>query len=320
MKQLLSFFVFLTALTKAALAFELELPLDCSIGKTCWVQQYADHDPSANAVDFACGSASYDGHDGTDIRVRDTSVVMAVRASAAGTVRALRDGVDDRLMLPDHPAINGMACGNGVIIAHGDGYETQYCHLRKGSLAVKTGDTVAAGTRLGDVGYSGAAGFPHVHITVRKHGAVIDPFSATALDDCKASDTSLWSAKAQAQLVYENGSVIRMGWQDGPVALAALELGNVSDGAPEADWPALVAYAWAINLRQGDVVKLDVTGPDGFAAESAATLDHNKAQYFLFAGKKLKTARWPAGQYEAIVSVMRGEATVLHRDMTATVK
>ncbi len=322
MKQLLSLLVFLAAFAKASLAFELELPLDCSIGKTCWVQQYVDHDSGSNAADFACGSASYDGHDGTDIRVRDTSVAMAVRASAAGTVKALRDGVEDRLIRSDadHAAVKSIACGNGVVVAHGGAYETQYCHLKKGTIAVKVGDAVAAGTRLGDVGYSGAAAFPHVHVTVRKDGTVVDPFSANTMGDCKAADASLWSAKAQAELAYENGSLIQTGWHDGPLELSALEAGTVKIADPEAVWPALVAYAWAINLRQGDVVKIAITGPEGFATENETVLDHSKAQYFLFTGKKLKAARWPAGNYAATVTVMRGEATVLRQEMRAAVK
>jgi murein DD-endopeptidase MepM/ murein hydrolase activator NlpD len=34
--------------------------------------------------------------------------------------------------------------GNGVVIRHIDGFETQYCHLAKGSITVKSGDLVTA--------------------------------------------------------------------------------------------------------------------------------------------------------------------------------
>ena len=40
------------ALASPAGAFELAFPLACDLGKTCYIQQYADHDPSAGADDF----------------------------------------------------------------------------------------------------------------------------------------------------------------------------------------------------------------------------------------------------------------------------
>jgi D-3-phosphoglycerate dehydrogenase len=48
--------------------------------------------------------------------------------------------------------IAGRECGNGVVIAHEDGWETQYCHMRRGSVAVQPGERVARGQTLGLVG------------------------------------------------------------------------------------------------------------------------------------------------------------------------
>jgi len=72
-----------------------------------------------------------------------------VVASAGGVVAAARDGVDD-ISMRDAPVPRGRECGNGVRIVHGGGWKTQYCHLRKGSVAVKNGDM------LGLVGLSGS--------------------------------------------------------------------------------------------------------------------------------------------------------------------
>ena len=44
------------------------------------------------------------------------------------------------------------------------------------AMAVKLGDTVVAGQRLGLVGLSGMTEFPHLHFEVAKGGAVVDPF------------------------------------------------------------------------------------------------------------------------------------------------
>ena len=49
--------------------FSLSLPVDCEIGKTCFVQNYVDHDPGPGKQDFQCRAMTYDGHEGTDFRV-----------------------------------------------------------------------------------------------------------------------------------------------------------------------------------------------------------------------------------------------------------
>ncbi len=162
-----------------ASAFDLQWPLTCELGKDCWIQQYADHDTGPGASDFMCGSATYDGHDGTDIRVRDTSMTAPVVAAADGVVKGMRDGVHDKLVVTDSDkqAVANRECGNGVLVGHRNGWETQYCHMKSGSVVVRKGEKVAAGQKLGDVGYSGAAAFPHMHLSVRYNGKKVDPFS-----------------------------------------------------------------------------------------------------------------------------------------------
>ena len=88
--------------------------------------------------------------------------------SAAGNIKALRDGVSDIDYTPARASeLDGKECGNGVVIAHDQGLETQYCHLKQGSISVKVGDTVQVGDVLGEIGLSGRTQFPHVHVSVR---------------------------------------------------------------------------------------------------------------------------------------------------------
>ena len=68
--------------------------------------------------------------------------------------------------------------GNAVVITHADGFDTIYAHLRKGSVAVKKGDSVKRGQRIGSVGLSGLTEFPHLHFEVRFNRSVTDPFIA----------------------------------------------------------------------------------------------------------------------------------------------
>ena len=89
------------ALASPAGAFNLGFPLRCDLGKTCYIQQYIDHDTGPKAADFTCGSLSYDGHDGTDLALPTRAAMQAgvdVLAAQAGTVKGLRDGVADFLL------------------------------------------------------------------------------------------------------------------------------------------------------------------------------------------------------------------------------
>ena len=92
-------------------------------------------------------------------------------------VDALRDGVPD-ISVEDGgaAAIAGKECGNAIRIAHGDGWTTWYCHLRRGSLMVAEGDRVEVGQPLALVGLSGETSFPHLHFDVRQGEQPVDPF------------------------------------------------------------------------------------------------------------------------------------------------
>jgi hypothetical protein len=309
----------LVLLAAPARAFDLGLPIACALGEDCFVQQYADRDPGPGVRDYACGPATYDGHDGTDIRVKtlvDVARGVAVVASAPGTVKALRDGMPDRLIVgdADRAAIKDRECGNGVVIDHGDGWETQYCHMKEGSVAVAKGAKVVAGDRLGDVGYSGMAQFPHVHLTVRRNGKELDPFAPGDASACRLADDNLWDATVRERLAYTGGDVLTLGFT--PKALELDEVLSQPVPAPDSRSPALAAFAWLINLRQGDRIAVTLNGPDGEMATNEVTLDRNKAAYLLFAGKKLRDERWPSGSYTARVLVTREGSNFIDRKET----
>lgn len=63
--------------------------------------------------------------------------------------------------------------GNVVIVRHDDGSEARYAHCS--ALAVREGDRVEAGARLGAVGQTGRATGPHLHLELWRDGEAVDP-------------------------------------------------------------------------------------------------------------------------------------------------
>ena len=70
--------------------------------------------------------------------------------------------------------------GNNVVIDHGQGVFSMYCHLSK--IRAALGQSVAKGETIGLVGHTGRATGPHLHWGVRVAGARVDPQRLLALE------------------------------------------------------------------------------------------------------------------------------------------
>lgn len=84
-----------------------------------------------------------------------------VRAARGGVVVRTKDGSDR-----GGPSMDFDACNNYVLIRHADGTLGQYCHLQKGGVLVKPGQTVAAGDPIAHSGNTGFSTGPHLHFCV----------------------------------------------------------------------------------------------------------------------------------------------------------
>ena len=94
-------------------------------------------------------------HLGTDFGVSEGAKVGAI---TDGTVTLVR---------------STFLAGNVVIVGHGGGISSLYFHLSKPLVAV--GDKVKAGQPIGLAGHTGRTTGPHLHLSVRVPGALVDP-------------------------------------------------------------------------------------------------------------------------------------------------
>ena len=304
-------FLAATAGAEEAAPPKLDLPVRCVPGDSCWLVNLVDLDPGKGVRDYRCGRHAYDGHKGTDIAIRDRAAMadgVDVIAAAPGTVRAVRDGMADRMPDAALRRRRNIYCGNGIVIDHPGGWQTQYCHLRRGSVAVAKGDEVTRGQRLGYVGHSGMAEFPPLHLSVRRGAKGVDPFvgpdgDATA---CEAGPAPLWTAEALRQLAPPLTAVYNAGFAPTRPKPAAVRKGLYHAPALSRRAPALILWAEIFWVRPGDTARLRILGPDGgVVAEHSNVLPKRQARRMIFAGRKKPGLFWPAGEYTGEVVVER---------------
>ena len=324
-------FITVLALPAAALAEapRFSLPIACALGQDCAIQNYVDTDPGPQWKDYRCGAMSYDGHDGTDFRIADLEMMRAgvpVLAAADGMVLRVRDGMADGVYRQGSNTIpDNAACGNGVIIDHGGGWTTQYCHLRKNSLAVRPDEPVKRGSLLGLVGQSGRAQVPHVHFEVAVNGKSVDPFTAdgnreATIPACGTTHAGLWRDDVARALPYRAPLVLNTGFAAGSIAMEDIETRARTIARLLPDTPALVFYGRAIGTSEGDTQRITITAPDGsvFARNTTDPEPRPRAQAMAFTGRKRPASGWQDGVYTARYRIIRDRAVIAERTESIT--
>lgn len=96
-------------------------------------------------------------HSGIDIANTYGTPIHAFRAGTVTEVTAVSAG----------------ACGKNIVIDHGDGVMSRYCHLSKPEVIV--GQLVLAGDEIGLMGSTGASTGSHLHFQITVNGQVVNP-------------------------------------------------------------------------------------------------------------------------------------------------
>jgi hypothetical protein len=307
----------LSSLAEADEQARLGLPVNCRLRQDCFVQQMPDVDPGRGTLDPLCGQATYDGHDGLDIRLRSLSDIardVPVIAVADGTISRIRDGVPDQILdaANDLPRMSGRECGNGVVINHQGALSSQYCHLKNGSLTVRPGMNVRRGDRIGSIGSSGAAEFPHVHLSMRVDGKLVEPVTGKPLGTeahvCGDVSGSMFDTASRQALVHPPVAILDVG-----LASAPPELSNLvrTDRPPLATVHSnsTVVWVWAINVDEGARFKIRLVGPGDVVLIDHTTdaLPRRKANYLAYAGRKVGVR---AGTYHLTAEITNGEKEI----------
>lgn len=307
----IAFLVLMAGLSRAA-AGEFAFPANCTIGDDCFIQMMPDMDPGHGATDPFCGSATRDGYPGTDIRLLSMAEItkgVDVFAMSGGTVIEARDGLTDKIVRSrkDAETVFGRECGNGVAIDHGNATVTHYCHMRQESVTVAAGDRVAKGQKIGEIGASGMAYYPGLHVAVTRNGKIVDPVSGRrAGEPCSKTaeaGRSLFSSAKLRGTKFGETEFLGSGLTGANVAA-----GRLSKLGPPGDITAhsarLIAWSWLVNIRRGDRVRLQLFGPAGGIVAAKTTLPAIKpqAELAIYAGRSGRPA---PGRYRVVVDLLR---------------
>jgi hypothetical protein len=331
MKKLVLFILFLFS-SSPAFALDLGIPIACSYGEDCIIDGYFDHEAKEGAAaDYTCGKLSSDNQVSTNFKLMNYPQMKAgvnVVAGDAGIVKQLRDGMSDvNVNLVGQEAIRGRECGNGVVIEHKRGYETEYCHLKQGSIAVKKGDKVEKGQMIGQVGLSGLASFPNLGFTVRLNGKAVDPFtgdigiSATGDPTCGSLDThSLWDKLTEKKMKYISTALLSMGFADRVPHEQGAREGKFSSVKIKDSARLLSLWADVFGVMKGDVMTMTMIAPDGsILISEPRKFTANRVQIFQFLGKKPLEKLWEKGTYTGKIELTRKDSGEAEQLISASV-
>lgn len=316
--RLFIFMFLVTPLAVQAGDFRLAFPVDCALGQDCIIQNYVDLDLSEGWRDYNCGMLTYDGHKGTDIRIRDFAAMsqgVAVRAAADGVVLGVRNDMDDRRPGESFERYIektvGKECGNGVVLDHEGGFQTQYCHMMKGSVVVKKGSTIVEGDMLGKIGMSGKTQFPHLHFSVREGNSVVSPF----VGNCSDLGRYLWKDKID----YTGTHLLKSGFSDKTQTLDSIE----ERGLPQLTTNASILLFWAnvVGIQAGDLQEMIIIMPDGeLLAQKTQTIKKSKVNWLSYIGRKRPGGAWPEGRYTASYRLRRGQDLIVDENFAIELK
>ena len=207
-------------------------------------------------------------------------------------------------------AVKNIECGNGIVIDHGNGWEAQYCHLRNGSVVVKPGTVVKAGTQLGMVGTSGLSSFPHVHLSVRYQGEIVDPFvGVNVKSGCNVPRNSIW----EEPLSYKPTGIIRSGFATVAPTMDDLWSGKFYDTVLAGNSAALIFWVQIYGVLPGDKEHYQLFAPNGERViDNKKEMKSARKTWMGYVDKRNNSQSLPIGKWRGEYSLTRGDQVLVN--------
>lgn len=291
---------------------KLEMPVDCELGENCWIVNYVDVDPSEDIrADFTCNPRTYEGHKGTDFGLADRRTMEAginVLSATSGTVSRVRNNVPDRPALKGMPydVEEGKECGNGILVdLPQKGWKIAYCHMKESSITVKPGDKIKAGDKIGLIGQSGNADFPHLHISIYHDNITIDPFTGqTDTKGCNQEAHTLW--KDTEAVSYSPVDIYAAGFENAQPVFDQIKIDASAKEFIAVDSDIITLWASFYGVKKDDIIEMEILTPRGESyAARQFVMSKDRAQQFYFIGRKTRSAPLMIGVYTGDIKLSR---------------
>lgn len=310
-------FLFLSSVSYAE-DILLSFPVDCDYGKNCFIQNYVDLDNSKNHQDYRCNRLSYNAHKGTDVRLLDyVQMEQGVKVLAAedGIVKAIRNDQDDfKYLEKGEIAVLKKECGNGIVIDISNGYELQYCHMKKGSVTVKEGQKIKKGDVLGLIGMSGKTEFPHLHLALRKNGKIIDPFTALSpTENYNCNNPTQNNYFWDRELEYIETAILHFNITDQVPNKESARKGRFRNDSLKSNIKQIILWADIMGIQKEDKILFEILDSKNKAKifSNSQIMKKPYAQYFIYSGKKINNIK--KGNYNAKIKIFRKDKMILQQ-------
>lgn len=165
------------------------------------------------------------------------------------------------------------AYGNRLVIEHGNGFETWYCHLARNYVAV--GVQVSGGQRIAEMGSTGNVVGKHLHFEVRLNGVAVNPAPYFNTSNSTAGNGNIplededmaEEASVQEAIRIGNATFAQQQWI---IATLAEIKANQADDATEASVQEAVRVSNEVWARTGKILSAPASVID--VAKLAAAL------------------------------------------------
>ncbi|HXF90985.1 MAG TPA: M23 family metallopeptidase [Candidatus Nitrosotenuis sp.] len=282
-------------------------------------------------LDYRGGRLTDSDHSGVDFALQDRKDFekgVEVLAVADGVVVGIRNEMlDTGVTSPESmKQVKGRECGNGIMIDHGQGVKTQYCHMKLNSIKVTLNQKVKADQPLGLVGLSGLTEYPHLHLTTFFQDKKIDPFIGIPKNEesstTKIPPRPLWREQVLKQMPYEAGVIYNFGIASEKPDVQRVRQGLFRDIKELRSPSLIVGWVELFMVNAGDKISLSVLDPKNqvFTQHTESPQTY-KARLYIYVGKRKPPGGWLSGTWKFRVNYESQDGKSEHqKEMSFLVK